>query len=57
MDIDKIVADPATSYWLKNQLQAIDQRDLVDQINDTEILLEALKQRFENMANTTADRP
>lgn len=56
----EIMADPTTSHWLKEQLTCLHERDLVDSINDSEVLLQVLKQRLETMAahaslNTTGE--
>jgi hypothetical protein len=45
----KITADPATSYWLKEQIKVSKTRDIVDAIADTETLLEILNDRFTNV--------
>lgn len=48
--------DPATSYWLKEQLEFTESRDICDAIRDAETLLHILKQRHsmvvrENLVN------
>lgn len=42
----EILADPSASHWLKSQLVATKSRDVVDAINDAEVLLNVLQQRF-----------
>lgn len=34
----RVLADPSTSYWLKEQWQILSNRDVVDALNDLEIL-------------------
>ena len=41
-----VKADPATSFWLKEQLATTAKRDVIDAIRDTEILLSLLHQRL-----------
>jgi hypothetical protein len=36
--IQEILRDPATSYWLRDALTALLERDPVDALHDTEIL-------------------
>mgnify|MGYP003660473685 FL=1 len=38
MTIQEILKDPATSYWLRDALTALLERDPVDALHDTEIL-------------------
>lgn len=42
-----ILNDPAISNWLKEQIVASKDRDVVDAINDVSILLKVLHERFE----------
>lgn len=46
IDIVSLLMDPAVHDWLKARVSEIDKRDIVDLINDTEIFLRVLKQRF-----------
>ncbi|WP_194558425.1 hypothetical protein [Vibrio anguillarum] len=43
--------DPATSFWLKEQLEVTQKRDPIDALNDAEILVSALKTRVERILN------
>lgn len=38
--VESILADPCTSYWLKDAIKAILDRDCMDAISDVEVLLE-----------------
>lgn len=40
---------PSTSFWLKQQLNVIGERDIVDALNDVETLLGVLNLRFKSM--------
>jgi len=44
-----IFNDPATSYWLKEQLEATKKRDIVDALGDAEMLVEILQGRLERL--------
>lgn len=41
-----ILADPAASRWLKEQIRATQSRDVVDAIADAKVLLSILNNRF-----------
>lgn len=41
-----VVADPATSYWLRGALAALEQRDPVDAVRDVEVLSRLAHQRL-----------
>lgn len=50
MPTDKILsalADPSTTYWLRDAIKSALLRDPVDAIRDAEILLELLKDRLD----------
>ena len=36
--IEEVLKDPATSYWLKNAIKTLLDRDIVDAINDAKHL-------------------
>jgi hypothetical protein len=44
-DIDKVLADPAASFWLKAALRSALCRDPVDAAHDSQILAQLLEQR------------
>lgn len=46
---DRLINDPSTSYWLIVALTKNLNRDLVDAINDTELLLSVLCARLEEI--------
>lgn len=48
MNEHDILADPAASRWLKEQITATQSRDVVDAMADAEMLLTILKTRFAN---------
>lgn len=43
---DQILNDPAASNWLKHQVEASKERDVVDALRDSEILVEVLAARY-----------
>ena len=43
--IEKILADPAASFWLKNALRSALRRDPVDAANDADVLARLLESR------------
>lgn len=43
--IERVLADPAASFWLKGALRSALERDPVDAINDAEVLAKLLDQR------------
>jgi len=47
MTESEILNDPATSYWLKEQISAASNRDIVDFLADAELLVVVLKTRLE----------
>ena len=47
--LEQIMADPATSFWLKEALQKAITRDLVDALNDAEVLLAVLQGRLDSL--------
>lgn len=42
----EMLNDPSTSFWLKEQIKATKQRDLLDALNDAEALVLVLKSRL-----------
>ena len=52
MTIEKILADPSTSYWLRDALSSAFYRDPVDVQNDVEVLREV----FANKVNELLGR-
>jgi hypothetical protein len=54
-DIQAIIANPATSYWLSDALKAALKRDTIDAAHDAEQLANLLTQRAqEQTANALA---
>jgi transposase len=47
--VDRIILDPATSYWLQDALVVLRQRDPVDAVNDAEMLADIMRERFDAM--------
>jgi len=45
-DVLEVLADPATSYWLRDALKSAFQRDPVDALADAELLTALLSQRL-----------
>lgn len=46
MNEHDILADPAASTWLKEQIELSKTRDVVDAMNDAEALFNVLNERF-----------
>lgn len=42
----RVMQDPSSSFWLKEQIEATDERDVLDVMKDVEILLSIIHQRF-----------
>jgi tRNA isopentenyl-2-thiomethyl-A-37 hydroxylase MiaE len=47
--IPEVLADPCSSYWLKDTLRSALKRDIVDAANDAQVLAEVLADRCENL--------
>lgn len=45
--ITEIENDPCTSFWLKDALAKLDNRDPLDSLNDAKLLLEIQQARWE----------
>ena len=41
-EVQRLLANPATSNWLKNAITSARERDVVDALNDAEILLQVM---------------
>jgi hypothetical protein len=46
--IPEVLADPCTSYWLKDALRSAMRRDIVDALNDADFLADQLTARLES---------
>ena len=46
--LGELLANPATSNWLKNAITSARKRDVVDALNDAEILVEVLTVDLDN---------
>ena len=44
-EIQRVLLDPAASFWLKNALRSALERDPVDAANDAEVLAQLLDRR------------
>ena len=53
-DCHMIQTDPSISYWLKDALTALDQRDPVDALQDAEILLALAEKRLNEIQGGAA---
>lgn len=53
--IEAILADFATSHWLKKALETALERDPVDALADAEALVNALRERLENLQGSYSD--
>ena len=47
--IDRVLADPSTSFWMRECLKAALKRDPVDAANDAEVLARLLADRAEEI--------
>jgi hypothetical protein len=47
--IQQLLASPSVSFWLKDALRAMTNRDPVDALNDAELLVEVLTARLEDI--------
>jgi hypothetical protein len=47
----ELLANPAISFWLKDQIRHINQRDVLDALRDAELWVELLQQRFNRQTN------
>ncbi len=45
-EVEEILADPASSYWIKHSLASALQRDPVDALNDALVLAAVLELRL-----------
>jgi hypothetical protein len=51
-----ICADPSTSYWLKDALQSLLQRDPVDAVNDSRLLADIMQARYDEVLQQSHQR-
>lgn len=42
---EEVLADPSVRYWVKDNLVALDQRDVVDALDDAELLADLMRLR------------
>lgn len=47
---ESILSDPTASYWLKQRIEELQERDPVDALNDIEMLKRLTESRLEEMA-------
>lgn len=50
----QILEDPSISYWVKEAVKALDERDTLDAFYDAEIVLQFAKEKYEKLANDWA---
>jgi hypothetical protein len=43
----EILRDGSTSYWLKDAIRTLNNRDVIDALNDIEVLQELLVMKFD----------
>jgi hypothetical protein len=51
-----ICGDPSTSYWLKDALQSLLQRDPVDAVNDSRLLADIMQARYDEVLQQSHQR-
>jgi hypothetical protein len=56
-EINRILADPAASFWLKNALRSALSRDPVDAANDAEVLARLLVKRCQEIPGEAETNP
>lgn len=49
INIDDVLKDPSTSFWLKDAIKTLSNRDIVDAVNDAEILASLMKDRLNSI--------
>lgn len=54
--VDELIASPCTSYWLKDALRVLSQRDVLDASRDAEILALVMQKRCEDALGITISR-
>lgn len=47
---NKLLSDPSASFWLKEQIQTTDKRDIIDAMADAEALLMVLHARWNKIS-------
>ena len=55
MTIAEILADPSTSFWLRDAIAHADNRDLVDALIDAQTLALALQAKFDALTLLALD--
>jgi len=50
LSYDSVLADPTVSYWLKERIEELKERDPVDALNDIEVLKHLTELRLEELA-------
>ena len=55
-EIAAVLRDPATSYWLREAVQAANRRDPLDALRDAEMLVEMLQARFDTALASASRR-
>ncbi len=49
VDVNALLGDPSVHDWLKERIWEIDKRDIVDILDDTELLLTVIRQKFREL--------
>ena len=53
----RILDDPAASYWLKDAIRAAAERDIVDALGDAEILFLMLRAEHDQLSGSRSEKP
>lgn len=52
---EQLLKDPSTSFWLKEQIVALNNRDPIDSLHDAEVLLELQKQKVATLEKNISE--
>jgi hypothetical protein len=59
--IAQLLADPSASFWIKDAIRALSERDPIDALGDAELLAEVMKERLDGLlalpAPSRSNRP
>ena len=54
IDEQQLLADPSTSFWLKEQIEKLPERDILDAAFDAELLPRVADKRFKTLLSDSA---
>jgi len=53
IDEKELLNDPTISFWLKDQIQKLSERDILDVARDAELLAKVADQRFKKLVSSS----